>query len=96
MTNIAGVYRNGVIELLGPPPADWEDGRQVQIPCEQIDLTGDSPEAMAAWQKEFRQIHAMLADDGFYEELQGTLAKNKSEELAFWEASNAKLERLVS
>jgi hypothetical protein len=90
MTNIAGVYRNGVIELDGPPPADWQDGQQVCIPSEDIEPSDE------VWEEEFRQIHAMLADDGFYEELKDTLAKNKAEELAFWNSANAKLDRIGS
>jgi hypothetical protein len=94
MTKITGVYRNGVIELLGPAPPDWNEGRQVDIPCGETDLTGDSPQAIAAWAEEMRQIHAQLSNDGFYEEVQQALNRSKAEELAMWDQSNARLEQL--
>ena len=96
VTKITGIYRNGVIVLISPVPTDWVDGREVLIPSEQVDLTGDSPESIAAWEEEFRQIHAMLVDDDSYEKLRDSLAKNKAEDIARWNASNAKLERIGS
>ena len=94
VTNITGVYKNGFIQLLSPVPADWLDGQQVLIPSEQIDITGDSPEAVVAWEEEFRQIHSMIVDDGFYEELQDILAQNKAEDISQWDKSNEKLKRI--
>jgi hypothetical protein len=31
MSAIRGTYRNGRVELTDPPPADWEDGTEVQV-----------------------------------------------------------------
>lgn len=89
MTTITGIFRNGRIELDGPPP-DWADGSAVTVAKpdridEQIDITGDSPEAIAAWIAHFDELHSSVADSTFPEELERILAEDKVEELARWE-----------
>lgn len=90
MSAITGTFRDGKIELHGPPPADWVDGTEVSVesktPAGEIDLTGDSPEAIAAWVEAMAEVHKLAAeapDAG--EELQRILAERKAENKAMWE-----------
>ena len=89
MSAITGTFRNGKIELHGPPPADWVDGTEVSVEMTpstgEIDLTGDSPEAIAAWIKWMEDLHTMTAGSTFPEELEAFLAEQKKEELAQWD-----------
>ncbi len=69
MTTITGIFRGGRVELDGPPP-DWEDGSRVtvakpQAAVEAIDITGDSPEAIAAWIVHFDELHASVEGSAF-------------------------------
>ncbi len=90
MSAVTGTFRGGKIELHGPPPADWADGTEVSVEptptVEDIDLTGDSPEAIAAWieaMEELRVLAAEAPDAG--EELQRILAERKAENKAMWD-----------
>lgn len=98
MSAVTGTFRNGKIELHGPPPADWVDGTEVSgeltpTPGE-IDITGDSPEAIAAWMKVMEELHKMTADSTFPDELEAFLAESKKEELARWDESCKRIDGL--
>jgi hypothetical protein len=43
MSAVTGTFRNGKIELHGPPPADWVDGTEVSVTLETP--TGEDLEA---------------------------------------------------
>lgn len=90
MSAITGTYRDGKIELHGPPPPDWVEGGEVSVemkpPAGEIDITGDSPEAIAAWLKWYDEFTATTSDSTFPEELEAFLAERKKEELAKWDA----------
>ena len=66
MSAVTGTFRNGKIELHGPPPADWVDGGEVSVemtpPSDGIDLTGDSPEATAAWVEAMAELRTLSAE----------------------------------
>ncbi len=98
MSAITGTFRGGKIELHGPPPADWTDGTEVSVSpsevVEDIDLTGDSPEAIAAWIKWYDDLHKSGIGSPFAEELAAVLAEDKKEELAMWDEHNKKLDGL--
>jgi hypothetical protein len=98
MSAVTGTFRNGKIELHGPPPADWVDGTEVSgqlTPTTgDIDLTGDSPEAIAAWIEAMAELHKMTAGSTFSEELEAILAEDKRQELARWEEESKRAERV--
>ena len=89
MSAITGTFRDGKIELHGPPPPEWVDGTEVSVELREedgeIDLTGDSPEAIAAWLKWYDEFTATTKDSTFPEELEAFLAERKKEELAMWD-----------
>jgi hypothetical protein len=90
MSTISGTFRGGKIELHGPPPADWVDGTEVAgelaPTTDDIDITGDSPEAIAAWIEAMAEVHALAAESPEAgEELQRILAVHKAENKAMWE-----------
>ena len=92
MTIITGIFRNGRVELDGPVP-DWAEGSTVNVTkpetaADTIDITGDSPEAIAAWIAWYDKLHASIGDSTFPEELDRALAEAKAEELANWESNN--------
>ena len=89
MTTITGIFRDGRVELDGPPPA-WEDGSPVtvmkpEVADEPIDITGESSEAIAAWIVHFDRLHTSVAGSTFPEELERILAEDKAKELARWD-----------
>lgn len=89
MSAIDGTFRNGKIELHGPPPADWVDGAEVSVspvatPGE-IDITGDSPEAIAAWLKWYDEFLRLPRSAEAGDELQRILDERKAENKAMWE-----------
>jgi len=96
MSAITGTFRNGKIELHGPPPTDWVDGTEVSVsprePAGEIDITGDSPEAIAAWIKAMEELHKLTAESTFAEELEAVLAEDKRQELARWEEESKRAE----
>lgn len=96
MSAVTGTFRGGKIELHGPPPADWVDGSEVSVqmtpPADEIDITGDSPEAIAAWIKAMEELHKMTAGSTFPEELEAFLAEDKRQELARWEEDGKRAE----
>jgi hypothetical protein len=96
MSAVTGTFRNGRIELHGPPPADWVDGTEVSVdvtsPAGEIDLTGDSPEAIAAWVEAMAEVHKLTAGSTFPEELEAILAEDKRQELARWEEESKRAE----
>lgn len=98
MTTITGIFRGGRVELDGPPP-DWEDGSRVtvakpQAAVEAIDITGDSPEAIAAWIVHFDELHASVEGSAFPDELERILAESKAQELARWDEHGRRSEGL--
>lgn len=96
MSAVTGTFRDGKIELHGPPPADWVEGTEVSVsPREtagEIDLTGDSPEAIAAWIKWYDDLHASGIGSSFAEELEAILAEDKKEELARWDEDSKRID----
>lgn len=89
MTIITGIFRNGRVALDGPVP-DWAEGSAVTVTkpesvTDHIDITGDSPEAIAAWIAWFDKLHALLGESTFPEELDRVLAVSKAEEMMLWE-----------
>ena len=97
MNTIAGIFRNGRVELVGPIP-DWADGTAVTVtqpePTDEIDITGDSPEAIAAWVAWYDELHKSNKDSTFPEELERILAESKVEQLKSWEAHGKRIEGL--
>ncbi len=97
MTAIAGIFRNGRVELVGPIP-DWADGTAVTVmhpePTDEIDITGDSPEAIAAWIAWYDRLHKSNEDSTFPEELERNLAESKVEQLKSWEEHGKRIEGL--
>lgn len=99
MSTITGTFRNGKIELHGPPPPDWVDGAEVSVemksPADEIDLTGDSPEAIAAWIKAMEELRVLAAEaPEAGEELQRILAERKAENKAMWDQQMKRAEGL--
>jgi TusA-related sulfurtransferase len=99
MTSATGHFRNGVIELDGPPPEEWVDGAEVSVSMDvptngEIDITGDCPEAITAWLKWYDQLHIETKDSSFHEELEHILKENKEQELVRWEEYTSKIERM--
>lgn len=96
MSTITGTFRNGKIELHGPPPADWVEGTEVSgeltPTAGDIDLTGDSPEAIAAWIEAMAEVHKLTAGSAFAEELDAVLAEDKRQELARWDEEGKRAE----
>jgi hypothetical protein len=90
VSTVTGTFRGGKIELHGPPPADWVEGGEVSVemttPTGEIDLTGDSPEAIAAWIKWYDDLHKSGIGSAFAEEVGAVLAEEKKKELAGWDA----------
>ena len=76
-----GTFRGGKIELHGPPPADWVDGTEVTgelTPAtEEVDITGDSPEAIAAWIKWYDDLHQSAVGSKFAEEVEAFVLEAK-------------------
>jgi len=97
MNTIAGIFRNGRVELVGPIP-DWADGTAVTVtqpePTDEIDITGDSPEAIAAWIAWYDRLLAMPKSQAAGEEMQQILDARKAEQKAMWEAHGKRIERL--
>ncbi len=61
MTTITGIYRNGRVEFADPVPT-WADGSPVAVSEPEtapsgIDITCDSPEAIAAWIAWYDELH---------------------------------------
>jgi hypothetical protein len=99
MHTTTGRVHNGHIELDAPLPGRWPEGSRVSLtiadtPEEVLDITGDSPEAIAAWIAYYDTLHAQLAGSTFPEQLERILADAKAEELATREAYDRKIEGL--
>jgi hypothetical protein len=81
--------RNGRIELDGPLPPNWSEGQRVSLtitePTEPLDITGDSPEAIAAWLKWYEEFRALPRDEAAAEEMDKILISRKAELKAQWE-----------
>jgi hypothetical protein len=96
MSAVTGTFRNGKIELHGPPPPDWVDGTEVvgelSPATGEIDLTGNSPEAIAAWLKWYDDLHASGVGSTLAQELEAILAEDKKEELARWDEDSKRIE----
>ena len=98
MSTVTGTLRNGKVELHGPPPPTWTDGKEVVVSeptAAEIDITGDSPEAIAAWLKWFEELHASIQDSKFPDELEKLLREDKAQELALWDERSKKIEGLI-
>lgn len=99
MSVVRGIYRDGKIELRTPPP-DWEEGAEVGGTLEpvtpgEIDITGDSPEAIAAWLKWFDDFQALPRDEGAADEMERILRERKEEQKALWEQHGKRIEGLT-
>ena len=86
MTTVSGIYRNGRVEFDDPVPT-WADGSPVAVTepdttATGIDITGDSPEAIAAWIAWYDDLHKAVAGSTFPDELERLLAEAKAAELA--------------
>jgi hypothetical protein len=73
MSAVRGIYRDGKIGLRTPSP-EWADGTEVggtlePVTSTEIDITGDSPEAIAAWLKWFDEFQAMPVAEEAADEL---------------------------
>ncbi len=78
-----------------PPDSQlWSKLAAHERPAGEIDLTGDSPEAIAAWIKWYDDLHKSGIGSPFAEELAAVLAVDKKEELAMWDEHNKKLDGL--
>jgi hypothetical protein len=81
MSAITGTFRNGKIELHGPPPPDWVEGTEVSgelTPTTgEIDLTGDSPEAIAAWIEAMEEQRVLAAESPEADELEAFVLETK-------------------
>ena len=74
MTTVSGIYRNGRVEFDDPVPT-WADGSPVAVTepdttATGIDITGDSPEAIAAWIAWYDDLHKAVAGSTFPDELE--------------------------
>jgi hypothetical protein len=98
MPTVLAYYRNGAVELDGPVPAEWTDGAGLRIDLEPaesgIDITGDSPEAIAAWLKWYEEFAALPRDEEAILELEEILRRNKEEGKAMFEAHCRSAEEL--
>lgn len=98
MSAVTGTFRGGKIELHGPPPVDWVDGIEVSVsprePASEIDLTGDSPEAIAAWLRWYDEFVRLPRTSGAGDELQRILEERKAENKALWERQVKRAEGL--
>ncbi len=99
MHTLIGRVRNGHIELDDPLPSRWPEGSRVSLtiaetPEEELDITGDSPEALAAWIDYYDKLHAQLAGSKFPEQLERILAEAKAKELATRDTYDRKIEGL--
>jgi hypothetical protein len=77
MSAVRGIYRDGKIELRTPSP-EWADGTEVggtlePVTTTEIGITGDSPEASAAWLKWFDEFQTLPRDEGAADELEQIL-----------------------
>ena len=98
MTIITGIFRNGRVELDGPVP-DWAEGSTVTVTkpetaADDIDITGDSPEAIAAWIMWYDKLLAIPKSEAAAVELEQILNDSKAEELARWEEDGKRIEGL--
>lgn len=98
MTTITGVFRNGRVELDGPVP-DWAEGSAVTVTkpesvTDDIDITGDSPEAIAAWIAWYDKLLAIPKSEAAAIELEQILNDSKAEQKARWEEDGKRIEGL--
>ena len=88
MSAVLAHYRNGAVELDGPPPTEWPEGAELRIEFEPtengIDITGDSPEAIAAWLKWAEEFFSLPRDEEAALELEAILKANKEANKAMW------------
>ena len=98
MSIATGIWRAGRIELQTPPPSDWNDGDEVSVVRTtrqaDIDITGDSAEAIAAWKSWYQELHCGIGDSTFPEEMEQFLKQDKAEELAKWDQYCRKLDEM--
>lgn len=79
---IRAIYRDGVLQPLDPVPAEWTDGRELNVePAER----GEVPDAaelerIDEWYRELQALGAARYEPGEYEDLQRFLAE--ADELA--------------
>ena len=95
MSTIAGIFRNGRVELVGPIP-DWADGTAVTVtqPEPTDEITGDSPEAITAWIAWYDRLLAMPKSQAAGEEMQQILDTRKAEQKAMWDVHGKRIEGL--
>lgn len=84
MPTITGIFRNGRVELDEPLP-DWANGSAVTVlkpdtATDEIDITGDSPEAIAAWTAWYEDFSALPRNEIAANELEQILAVRKDEQ----------------
>ena len=82
MSTITGIFRSGRVELDGPPP-DWAEGSPVTVakPDQaegEIDITGDSPEAIAAWMAWYDEFLELPRSEAAADELELILGQRKA------------------
>jgi hypothetical protein len=99
MPTITGHIQNGTIVLDTPLPPDWPEGTQVtlakrEVEDAEIDITGDSPEAIAAWIAWYEKIHERHQDDKSGQEMEAILNARRAELKAQTAASWARNERM--
>ncbi len=98
MSTITGKFRNGGIVLDGPPP-DWEEEADVIVQKPdgangEIDINGDSPEAIAAWIAWYDELLALPKSEAAAEELERILAARKVEQKELWKEQGQRIEGL--
>jgi hypothetical protein len=69
---IRAIFRDGQIQPLDPLPADWEEGRELQI------IEGDpidDPESIERWCRELESIKDRIEDPADWERFESALAE---------------------
>jgi len=84
MSRIAAHIRNGRIELDEPLPADWPDGTSITVgkadaDDDDLDITGDSPEAIAAWLAWHTEFQALPRNEDLGLEMEQILNERRKE-----------------
>jgi hypothetical protein len=99
MHTVTGHIRNGHIELDDPLPSRWPEGSRVSLtiaetPANELDITGDSPEAIAAWIAWYHDFRALPRNTADADELQDILNQRKAELKAQFESQSRRAEGL--
>ena len=96
ITTVTGKYRNGGIVLDGPTP-DWDEDCEVivqnpNVANGEIDITGESPDAIAAWLAWYEELRAEPKSEEAIVELEQILSARKVELQELWKEQGRRVE----